>query len=366
MTIALSESIQRDYAAIHEGAGLAELASRGLIQLTGRDRAGWLNNLCTNVIKTLEVGAGNYAFAINLKGRILFDMNMLVLPDAIWLDVDRTVVPAAMKHFDRYIITEDVQLADRSGDFVRLALVGPRAGEIIDALGAGDLNAPDTVPYHTRFASHTALDASASPAFQPPGAQGGLRTSKATLVQKSRLCVRTDFCGPYAVELYTEASDAEACRARLMEIGAGVGLRAIGTDALDVARIEAGLPAGPRDIHEEILPAETMQTARAVNFKKGCYLGQEVVERMRSHNVLARRLVTLRLSAPIDVPVSLHAAGADGNTVEAGFLTSACVSPKAGGPIALGYAKAAHAREGTTLHVGSGTGMTAIVSPPVG
>jgi len=97
-----------------------------------------------------------------------------------------------------------------------------------------------------------------------------------------------------------------------------------------------------------VLPAETGQLARAVSFVKGCYLGQEVVERMRSHGAVARRFVPLRLQeVPSSLPVALL-----GETAEAGRLTSACWSPAAGGPIGLGYVRTALGASGARLHVG--------------
>lgn len=302
--------------ALH-GAGICE-RGRGLIEVTGRDRAAWLHNLVTNAVKTLQPGEGNYAFALNVKGRILFDCNILIYRDAIWIDLDRAALSPALSHLNRYIITEDVQLTDRSDDYARIALVGPRAAEIADALGA----------------SHAA-------AMPVPG------LTSATLVQKSRPLVRTDFAGVFGAELFIEAADAVACWSRLLEIGRPVELGPVGWRALEILRIEAGRPAYGRELHDEVLPAETGQLSRAVSFVKGCYLGQEVVERMRSHGAVARGLVSLRLGElPSTLPAPLI-----GDAGEAGRLTSACQSPTSGSAIGLGYVRAA-IKPGTRLHVG--------------
>src|SRR5580765_4876425 len=97
-------NVLAEYDAIRSGAALYDAGLRGLIQVTGKDRAAWLHNLVTNTVKTLQPGQGAYAFALNVKGRILFDANILALADALWLDIDRRYVPKAFAHLDKYII----------------------------------------------------------------------------------------------------------------------------------------------------------------------------------------------------------------------------------------------------------------------
>jgi folate-binding protein YgfZ len=309
-----SSDFEAEYAAVTQRAGL-HVGARALLQVAGSDRVAWLNNLVTNVIKTLEPGQGNYAFALNVKGRILFDLNMLVLPDAIWLDVDERWRATALAHLERFIIMEDVQLADRSDAFVRVDLIGPSAAEIVDALG-------------------WAGAAGASP----------LSSAPVTLVQKNRLAVRDDLGAVPRFDLWIERADLEACVARLLEIGRPVGLAQVGEAAVETLRIEQGVPASVQDLDEEVLPAETGQIARAVCYTKGCYLGQEVVERMRSRNVVAQKLVHLALPGPVDVPTALKK-----GDLSAGRITSACHSPAHGGWLGLGYVKALHTAPGTEL-----------------
>lgn len=309
-----------EYKAALSGAALHDRTYRGLIEVTGADRAAWLNNLVTNVIQTLRPGDGNYAFGLNAKGRILFDANMLVLPDAIWLDVERSCVPAMLPHLDRYVITEDVHVADRSDTFARLGLLGPRVASILAALGA--TNAP---------------------------AMAQLQHGVLPLGGKHRPFVRHDLAGVFGVELYVHADDAAACWSRLLEIGKPVGLQPVGLAAVQALRIEAGIPWWGDDIDDDVLPAETRQTERGVSFTKGCYLGQEVVERMRSRGALARTLVGVRIDAdapPPSCPARLHAAGAD-----VGRLTSVCHSPHAGELVGLGYVKTAVAAPGTEVTI---------------
>lgn len=309
-----------EYLAGLTGAALYPATNRRLIQITGKDRAAWLHNLTTNAIKTLQNGEGSYAFATNVKGRILFDLNALVLTDAIWVDLHRIALPKALTHFERYVIMEDVKIEDRSEAFTRFGLLGPKAVEIAEALGA--------------------LQA---------GAMASLGSTWVPLARKKRLLVRHDFTGVFGVELYIDAEDAAECWDRLLEIGQPVGLAPVGFHAVRTLRMEAGLPSWPEDIDEEVLPAETQQIERAISYVKGCYLGQEVVERMRSHGALARKLTGFRLSAPIEVPPGgqpIKSGDAD-----AGRITSTCQSEEMSAPIGLGYLKTAHAKPGNRLTV---------------
>lgn len=307
-----------EYVASQAG-GLFE-ADRGLLEAGGPDRAAWLNNLVTNTIKTLQTGEGNHTFALNAKGRVLTDLNMLVLPEAIWIDLPAAAAGQAAAHLERYHITENVTLSNRSTEFGRLVLLGGGGFEVAEALGVSQVRA-----------------------------MAQLGSTGVPLAGKHRLGVRNDAWGLPAFELFVEASDLAICRERLLEIGRPVGLRTVGPAVMEARRIEAGLPRWGAEITPEVLPAETGQLERAVSFHKGCYLGQEIVERMRSRGGLARKLIGLRLASLdglADPPVLLR------NGAEVGRLTSACASPAGVGAVALGMARLTVAQPGTRLTCG--------------
>lgn len=312
-----------EYDTALNGVGIYDARRRGLIEVTGNDRASWLHNLVTNVVKTLQPGDGNYAFATNAKGRILFDCNILIRPDAIWLDIDRRLIAKVLAHLERYLITEDVHLANRSDEFCRIALLGPGVTEVATMLGAAHAN---NLP--------------------------SLGSIAVLLADKPRLTVRHDFAGVRGLEFFVEQADAVACRQELLEIGQPI-IKPVGHAAVEVLRIEAGIPVYGQDIDEEVLPAETQQIERGISFVKGCYLGQEIVERMRSRQVLARTLVGFRLARGTIGIRSGIGLSADGANV--GRLTSACESYAVGGGIGLGYVKTSHAAPGTHLQVESVT-----------
>lgn len=288
-----------EYEAARSAAAAVDRSDRVVIELRGRDRKSWLHNLVTNAVTTLADYAGAYAFACDVRGRVQFDLDILNLPDAIWIDVDRAAAPGALAHLERYHISEDVTLALRAADFARLGVCGPRAPEIAAALGAGGLE--DMPPLSSR-----ALDGGTARLF------------------------RHDFCGLVGFELVVPSDRAHAAWDGAVSAGA----RPMGRLALDVLRIESGIPWLGRDIDDTTLPPETGQVERGISYRKGCYLGQEILERMRSHGSLARRLVRLRVAdgRGISLPSTMGLGGKD-----VGRVTSLAAHVAKAGWVGLGY-----------------------------
>jgi folate-binding protein YgfZ len=320
--------LENEYRALDIGPAIVDRPYRALLEVTGADRATWLHNLTTNQVKNLGRGEGNYAFVLNIQGRILFDVNMLVRAESIWVDLDRRFLETAKKHFSKYAITEDVTVVDRSAEFVRFALVGPGAVALLAELGAANAAAMPTL---------------------------GLSQIEWRGVVVP--LIRHDFCGPFGVELFVPAEQAVEFRQECCESGKAV---PVGDDAVQVHRIEAGIPWPGHEITDEYLPAETRQLDRAVNYQKGCYLGQEVVERMRSRAVVARQLVGLRLDGSA-IP-ALRSEISDPGGKPIGQVTSSCHSPALNCPIALAYVKTASSSTGSRLTV-SGAPATIVDLP---
>ncbi len=315
--------------------GFCMREGRALIVVTGKDRAAWLNNLVTNVVKTLQPGEGNYAFATNIKGRVVFDLNILVLEDRLWLDVDRRLAETARKHLERYIITEDVQLTDLTAKLDRYAILGPRAPDAAARLGLGNLAAMSQL-------QHVA---------------GEVGSSDARLV-------RHDFVGLLAVEIIVMGEGRSAARSAIDAVAGEFQLAELSPAAIEILRIEAGIPASVDDIDEEVVPPETNQIERGISYHKGCYLGQEVIERMRSHGVLARKLVGLRVEGQARVP---RGAEIRSESSAVGRVTSCCFCEVVGAMLALGYVKTNHAKPGTPLRIAIGEGDRAceVIALPV-
>jgi aminomethyltransferase len=289
-----------EYRAAKTQAALFDRSDRGLLIASGSDRKDWLHNLVTNAVKTLDDNTGNYAFAVDVKGRVQFDLNILSMPDSLWLDIDLAASDAAKEHLERYLITEDVQLESAGGRTARLGCAGPQAVRAAERLG---------IPSLTSMAALSSFSL----------AEGGARL------------VRHDFAGLVGFELYVARNEAARWWDRLVE---ECGATPAGASALDALRIEAGIPWLGRDIDERVLPAETGQIERGISYHKGCYLGQEIIERMRSRGSLANRLVKITMDdgAGLELPAALRK-----DAAEVGRVTSLIRHPDGRQWIGLGY-----------------------------
>lgn len=372
------------YTATRTHAAVLARDSRGLLELTGDDRAKWLNNLVTNLIVTLQPGEGNYAFVINIKGRVQFDLIMLVRPDRLLLDIDNRLVANAAKFLSRYIITEKVEIKDRTADTCRVAVIGPRAHETVTKLSFGNLT-----PMAWLQNVEGNLSGLQSSMFVQ-GVQGRVAPANSRC-HASTLMFRHDFTGQPGAEFILFGPSRDATRAHIIQTARECGAIEIDPPVAEILRIEAGIPASVDDIDEEVIPPETGQIERGISHHKGCYLGQEVIERMRSHKILARKLVGVKFDAPSTRPTHLGPAAASANAstntsispaivtpsvnanlapapiarlstlfindAEVGRTMSGCLSPALGNaPLSLAYIKTAHANPGTRVSARTQTG----------
>jgi folate-binding protein YgfZ len=312
---------QNDLTSLLEAAASAPLTDRAFLRITGPDAARWLNGMVTNAIQTLAPGEGCYNFLLNAQGRIQGDCTIYREPGEppnFLLETDASQLETIRQTLDRFIIMDDVELAPME-HLSGILVAGPRALSIVMALGT---------------ANHQAVPC--SPAAQPPSPQTLNLTQTAYggapvwLIQAySRLVPRFEiWSDPYTIasilaELHqTDAQSASA-------------------DALEALRILEASPKYGQDIrnsetHKD-LPQETAQD-RALHFAKGCYLGQEIVERIRSRGQVHRQFMAFRLTG--DLPATLPAP-LEANGKPAGELTSAALINLPEGPtlLALGYAR---------------------------
>lgn len=268
-----------EYRAAHGEAAMFDRSDRARLVAEGKDAQPWLHNLVTNAVKGLADGQGVYAFVLDLKGRIVFDLNMLCVGSALWLDVSATVAATALRHFDRYLFTEAVTLREATATDARLAVSGPAAPHVAEKLGCQNLLALADL-------------------------------QQAPLADDVRLW-RHDFAGGPGFELLVPRTAGAAWWDRVASAGA----RPAGYAALDALRIEARIPWLGRDLDNTVLPPETGQVERGVSYNKGCYVGHEIIERMRSRGVTPRRLARVAaddgqgLDLPADVVQSGQTVG---------------------------------------------------------
>ena len=163
--------------------------------------------------------------------------------------------------------------------------------------------------------------------------------------------VRHDFCGVPGVELMVVSEGRAAARSALDAVAPESHLAAVSAETIKILRMEAGIPASVDDIDDDVVPPETGQIERGISYHKGCYLGQEVIERMRSHGILARKLVGVRLSGDTMIEKGTEILS---NSNLVGRVTSSCVSEALGAVLCLGYVKSALAKPGTSIRIVAG------------
>jgi folate-binding protein YgfZ len=306
-----------EYSAIHKDAGKMDMPQRSVLELTGRDRLDFLNRLLTNQTfdkqtKTpLAAGGGVRSFLLNIKGRILADMNVLELGDRAWLEMDARLIEPTKATLGKYLIVDDVKLNNRRGDIHEIALLGPKA--------AAALALPELKPLHSL---------------------------KRVIAGIEVTIFRDDLCGSPGYFLLMPAESAAAVWSNLPL------LRPVGWAAFNAARIEAGRPLMGIDFDETVLPAETGAAtfAGAVSVTKGCYLGQEIVARMYARGIVARQLVGIRMETDA-LPVAGSPIYDDAANIVGG-VTSSTVSPiLSNASICLALVKKNVAAPGTQLTI---------------
>ena len=269
------------YDALRQGAAWLDLRARGRILVRGRDRVRLLHNLTSNDVKKMLPGQGCYAFLLSPQGRIQADLHLLCLKDHFLIDTEPELREKVRQHILRYIVADQVELEDVTAGTAAIGVEGPAAEAL--ALPPGEYSkAPFTVT-----------------------GQPGYR-------------------------IYCAADQAAAIIGQLESAGA----KPATGDEARLVRIENGKPRYGEDIGETSLPQETGQM-HAVSFTKGCYLGQEIVERIRTRGHVNRTLTRLEIdgTAPVAPGTKLTVEGGEAE------ITSSVYSPHFGKVIALGYVR---------------------------
>src|SRR5271169_214930 len=245
---------QAEFAALRGGCGVYDLGFRAKISLTGGDRVRWLNGMVTNNIRDLAVGEGIYAFLLNPQGHILGDLYAYNRGESITVDTDCGQAEKILATFDHYIIMDDVEVTNLSEQLTALGVAGPKSREVLAAAG-----------------------------FAIPEMRA-LQVQSATWQGTECTLVRGEDAEFVSYEIWLTPGSVRQLWDALLAAGAAP----VGSEALELQRIVSGVPRYGVDIRERDLPQETEQ-ARALNFNKGCYVGQEIVERIRSRGAVHRK-----------------------------------------------------------------------------
>jgi folate-binding protein YgfZ len=328
-------------AALLNGAGVAPLDETGWIRVTGSDRVRWLNGMVTNSIQGLAPGEGCYNFVLNAQGRIQGDLNAFLLDDSILLETARDQMEKLLATLNHFIIMDDVELApitderlpvsDRNSERTGLLVAGPQAEKVLRQIGIS-----------TRQPSTLTLE---------PIAWKG---NPLDLVR-----AHSPFVPRF--EIWSDLTNILMIDQALTAVGAA----SVTDEALEQLRILEGTPRYGVDIRNSEtardLPQETGQT-RALHFTKGCYLGQEIVERIHSRGNVHRTFTGFQLAGALPAPGTTLA---DPDGKQAGELTSVASiqfpeEPSASTPsgpvqLALGYIRREALERGLPLVYPGGT-----------
>jgi folate-binding protein YgfZ len=318
---------QAELAALRSGCGVYDLGFRTKISLTGGDRVRWLNGMVTNNIRDLAVDHGVYAFLLNPQGHILGDLYAYNRGESITVDTDAAQAEKILATFDHYIIMDDVEVTNLGEQLTALGIAGPKSREVLTAAG---FTVPEMQVLQVQSVMWQGMDC--------------------TLVR-----------GEDAEHLSYEIWLAPDRVRQLWDAFVAAGAMPTGSEALELQRIVSGNPRYGVDIRERDLPQETEQ-ARALNFSKGCYVGQEIVERIRSRGAVHRKFAGFLIEGAVLIAPGTKVVSGE---KEVGEITSSATLqlPRGNKTVALGYIRREVGVPGREVTIG--TAKATVVQLPV-
>ena len=321
--------VRGEFQALLGGCGIYDLSWRSKIVLTGSDRVRWLNGMATNNIRDLAAGHGVYNFLLNAQGRIQADLYAFNRGESLLVDVERAQREKVLQLFDHYIIADDVEVADISDKLTAIGLTGPESKQVL-------ANAGITV-----------------------GGLGYLQFADGTWQGQSITVLRSGEEAKESWQVWIAPEQASGLWEALVNAGA----KPAGSSALNLFRISRGIPQMGEDIRDKDLPQETGQT-RALNFTKGCYLGQEIVERIRSRGAVHRQFAAFDVTGALPAPgTKIVTDDPEKGEKEVGEITSSAELPLPAGnrAVALGYLR----REAADKSLRAGTATVKPTGVPI-
>ena len=303
-----------EFRALLEGAAVFDLSWQAKLVLSGEDRVRWLNGMVTNNVRDLALNHGVYSFVLNPQGRNLGDLVSYNRGDYLLVITDCEQAPKLAEVFDRYIIMDDVEVEDISDKLAAIGIAGPKSAEILQSAGID-------------------VSAIAPGEVSDPAWQGvGLSIARSVLPLMD------------GYEIWSTAENLD----RLWNALVAAGAKPVGSDALEMYRVARGIPRYGVDLRERDLPQETGQQ-HVLNFAKGCYVGQEIVERIRSRGNVHRMFVGFEVQGDAPAVGNKTIAGEK----EVGEITSAARVPFPAGDrtLALGYIRREFAERGTEVKI---------------
>jgi folate-binding protein YgfZ len=318
-TAAVYSDTRTEFRALTHDAGVYALSWRAKLIVSGKDRVRWLNGMVTNNVRDLPAGHGVYSFLLTPQGRILGDLYTFSRGEFLVIDTDLSQVESLRAVLQRYIIMDKVEIASGAEQLGSIGVAGPKSTELLNKVGIRGEE------------------------LQP------LQLVNSTLNGVAVTIVRGDLPNVAGYELWFDPVHSDGLWNNLVSAGAVP----VGSQAFELFRIACGVPRYGLDIRERDLPQETEQL-RALNFTKGCYIGQEIVERIRSRGAVHRKFTGFKIEGPLPAPGTK----AQMNGKDVAEITSAAVLPTENGEmaVALGYVRREAVSVGTQIEIGNAKG----------
>jgi glycine cleavage system T protein len=298
--------IEDEHRAVRQAVGIADLSHRGKIRVTGEDRVKWLQSVISNDILPLQPGQGRYSSLLTHKGKMLTYFRLYLQTEAVMLEDVGEIGDATFQTLRKFLLYgTKAKMENCTESWGLLLISGPKAPQVMHAGFGVDVTDLQPLDFVT--------------------AQIGGRHA---------LIIRTEETGEVDIEILLPADNLATAWKHAMQAGAKFGIKAIGAQAREALRVEAGLPKAGLDLNEEIVPPEANLEGKAFSLSKGCYPGQEVVARMDTYGTVRRRLVGLVLH---DSTVPSKEAKLFSGDREVGWISSAVRSPQLNKVIAFGF-----------------------------
>ena len=307
-----------EYHSVRSGVGLLDRSNRALLALTGADRLSFLQGLISNDLRTLTSGQGLYGAFLTQQGKVLGDCRVLCTDDSFILDVWEPIKQKILDHLNRYLVADEVEIDDFTDRHATFSLQGPHSEALLEKFVAKDQHPQQPLSHSTVFIAGVEI----------------------------RIVCYSD-TGENGFDLTVPITEVEDIARQFTAAALEYSAKWVGEEARELLRIEAGIPLYGVDVTEDNLILETGLN-HAVSFNKGCYLGQEVVERIRSRGHVNKNLSGLVIEGEKAAAAGSRILSAD---KEVGRVTSSVYSPALRSPIALGYIHRDFQSPGTRLLV---------------
>ena len=327
-------SFEREYAFARESVALFDTNYQCWAWLDGADRVRYLNAITTNNVKDLAPGTGVTGLLLNPQGHILAELTTFNTGERLLLRTHAVTGARTQETLEKYIIMDDASLVDATEEFASIAVEGPLARQVVQDFAGIAIEAAPENTHWVKEVEGVTCRIFRRTHFGQPGAE--------IVVGREQVEALWNYLG-------SKAREARGGR--------------IGYDALNSLRLEAGVPWFSHDFDDKVIPHEAGLEHSHINYTKGCYTGQEIVERVRSRGQVNRRLTALKFSSET-LPVTgakLFAPAAPEK--EAGYVTSAAHSPRLKSTIGLAYLRREHNAAGSTLSLGDGGAAEVIALP---